>query len=190
LAVAGPRYHRRQGSSGRASLASRGGLDIQAVVAGCSTSARIVAAACHVSRRSIERGGQAVAPTGRDRISLVICASGIGSEKRNPAKAGIKFVHFGGILQTAGDRGGSGSRLASPCPVRRALEARGSKRDINCNLPTGAANVTDCPSTKCCESSGTVPRQVQLPLTSRTRLAKRDAGRRASARRADRLLRV
>ena len=24
--------------------------------------------------------------------------------KRNPAKAGIKFVHFGGILQTAGDR--------------------------------------------------------------------------------------
>ena len=98
----------------------------------------------------------AVAPTGRDRISLVICA--VGSEKRNPAKAGIKFVHFGGILQTAGDRGGSGSRLASPCPVRRAPGARGSKRDINSNLPTGAANVTDCPS-KWCESSGTVARQ-------------------------------
>ena len=46
-------------------------------------------------------------PTGRDRISLVICA--VGSEKRNPAKAGIKFVHFGGILQTAGDRGDRGA---------------------------------------------------------------------------------
>jgi len=47
--------------------------------------------------------------TGRDRISVVICASAIGSEKRNPAKAGIKFVHFGGILQTAGDRGDRGA---------------------------------------------------------------------------------
>ena len=45
---------------------------------------------------------------GRDRISLVMCASAVGS-KKNPAKAGIKFVHFGGILQTAGDRGGSGA---------------------------------------------------------------------------------
>jgi len=31
------------------------------------------------------------------------------SKKRNPAKAGIKFVHFGGILQTAGDRGDRGA---------------------------------------------------------------------------------
>jgi hypothetical protein len=83
----------------------------------------------------------AVAPTGHDRISLVVCVSAAGSEKRNPAKAGIKFVHFGGILQTAGDRGGSGSRLASPCPVRRAPGARGSNRDINCNLPTGVATL-------------------------------------------------
>ena len=89
---------------------------------------------------SIERGGHRSRRRGRDRISLVICASAIGL-KKNPAKAGIKFVHFGGILQTAGDRGGSGSRLASPCPVRRAPGARGSKRDINCNLPTGVATL-------------------------------------------------
>lgn len=31
------------------------------------------------------------------------------SEKRNPAKAGIKFVHFGGILQTAGIGGDRGA---------------------------------------------------------------------------------
>ena len=30
-------------------------------------------------------------------------------KKRNPAKAGNKFVHFGGILQTAGDRGDRGA---------------------------------------------------------------------------------
>src|SRR3954469_18065734 len=105
---------------------------------------------CHGADDSMD-AAIAVAPTGHDRISLFICASAARSEKRNPAKAGIKFVHFGGILQTAGDRGGSGSRLASPCPVRRAPGARGSKRDINSNLPTGAANVTDCPSTKCCD---------------------------------------
>jgi hypothetical protein len=84
---------------------------------------------------SIECGGQR--SRRRGVIESVSSNARAGSEKRNPAKAGIKFVYFGGILQTAGDRGGSGSRLASPCPVRRTPGARGSNRDINCNLPTG-----------------------------------------------------
>jgi hypothetical protein len=56
-------------------------------------------------------------------------------KKRNPAKAGNKFVHFGGILQTAGDRGGSGSRLASPCLLDAPCTLQVQWRDINSNLP-------------------------------------------------------
>jgi hypothetical protein len=107
--------------------------------------AHMVAPACHGGRR-FDRARRTAS---RRRAP--------GSEKRNPAKAGIKFVHFGGILQTAGDRGGSGSRLASPCPVRRTPGARGSNRDINCNLPTAVANVTDCPSNKVVREFGRDP---------------------------------
>ena len=75
-------------------------------------------------------------------------------KKRNPAKAGNKFVHFGGILQTAGDRGGSGSRLASPCLLDAPWTLQVQRRDINSNLPDRTANVTDCPSTNArCDSS-------------------------------------
>jgi len=86
------------------SLAGRGGLISEQALLDAyePASARIVAPLSMAAGDSTE-SAIAVAPTGRDRISLVICA--VGSEKRNPAKAGIKFVHFGGILQTAGDRG-------------------------------------------------------------------------------------
>src|SRR6476660_8531645 len=109
---------------------------------------------------SIERGGQW--PKGTDRICLVICASAVESEKRNPAKAGNKFVHFGGILQTAGDRGGSGSRLASPCLLDAPWTPKVQWRNINSNLPVCTANVTDCPSTKVrCDSSAVHPRTIE-----------------------------
>jgi hypothetical protein len=105
-----PRYQRRQKQVWPVSLAGRGGLiSEQALLKAYEpTSARIVAPALPWRRRFHGRG-EAVAPTGHDRISLVMCASAAGSEKRNPAKAGIKFIHFGGILQTAGDRGDRGA---------------------------------------------------------------------------------
>jgi hypothetical protein len=76
--------------------------------------AHMVAPACHGGRR-FDRARRTAS---RRRAP--------GSEKRNPAKAGIKFVHFGGILQTAGDRGGSGSRLLrlALLDAPRALEVQ------------------------------------------------------------------
>ena len=89
-------------------------------------------------------------------VAIQTSAAGVASDaevekalkKRNPAKAGNKFVHFGGILQTAGDRGGSGSRLASPCLLDAPWTRQVQRRDINSNLPDRTANLTDCPSTK------------------------------------------
>jgi hypothetical protein len=143
-------------------LASRGSLDIQAVVAGCSTGARFVAAAAW---RQDLRSSTAIviAPTGLDRISVVIRASAAGSEKRNPRQGGDQVRPFRrNSPDSRGSGGGSGSRLASPCPVRRGPGARGSKRDINCNLPTAVANVTDCPSTSGARVRARSSRQVQF----------------------------
>jgi len=56
---------------------------------------------------SMERGDSGRAEEARSNQSPHTRAAR--SEKRNPAKAGIKFVHFGGILQTAGDRGDRGA---------------------------------------------------------------------------------
>ena len=49
-------------------------------------------------------------------------------KKKSPAEAGVSSSQFGVIFKTAGDRGGPGSRPASPCPVGRNPGARGSKQ--------------------------------------------------------------
>ena len=49
-------------------------------------------------------------------------------KKKSPAEAGVSSSQFGVIFKTAGDRGGPGSRPASPCPVGRDPGARGSKQ--------------------------------------------------------------
>jgi hypothetical protein len=65
------------------------------------------------------RGGAALLALSQSPrlVAIQTSAAGVASDaevekalkKRNPAKAGNKFVHFGGILQTAGDRGDRGA---------------------------------------------------------------------------------
>src|SRR3954464_14131880 len=49
-------------------------------------------------------------------------------KKKSPAEAGVSSSQFGVIFKTAGDRGGPGSRPASPCPVGRDPGTQGSKQ--------------------------------------------------------------
>jgi hypothetical protein len=70
-------------------------------------------------RTPSHHGGAALLPPSQSPQPVAIQASAAGVagdaevekalKKRNPAKAGNKFVHFGGILQTAGDRGDRGA---------------------------------------------------------------------------------
>jgi hypothetical protein len=75
-------------------------------------------------------------------ISLIVGASAAEGEKRNPAKAGNKFTFRRNSPDSRGS-GGIGEPSSFALSVRRTLDALGSKRDINCNLPAGAADLAD-----------------------------------------------
>jgi hypothetical protein len=59
----------------------------------------------------------------QSQTMAVIVLRMLSSRKMKPRRSGTSSSHFGEILQTAGDRGRSGSRLGSPYPVRRGLRA-------------------------------------------------------------------